>query len=179
MRALFLLVALVFTVQISGHAQSKNPTDFTLYSASDSSKFTLSEAKGKYVALHFLLRTECFFCMRHTSEYANNVDSLPDVIHVFIKPDAQEDVEKWANKVPDRVLAQFPIYRDPDAKLAKQYKVKSGYYFHNETMYYPALVLLDPNGTEIFRYTGTSNMDRYSFENFKAKLKELKNTRQN
>ena len=26
-------------------------------------------SKGKFIALHFLLKTECPYCIRHTSEY--------------------------------------------------------------------------------------------------------------
>ena len=43
--------------------------DFTLPSVTDTSHFILSKAKGKFIALHFLLKTECPYCMRHTHEY--------------------------------------------------------------------------------------------------------------
>ena len=36
-----------------------------------------------------------------------------------------------------------------------------------------ALVLLDANGKEVFRYVGKSNADRLDYEKFSAKLKEL------
>jgi hypothetical protein len=35
------------------------PADFTVEAPADGRKFRLAEAKGKYVALHFLLKTEC------------------------------------------------------------------------------------------------------------------------
>lgn len=41
-------------------------------------------------------------------------------------------------------------------------------------MHYPALVLLDPAGKEVFRYVGKSNADRFSYEQFAEKLAELK-----
>jgi thioredoxin-dependent peroxiredoxin len=40
-------------------AQAENPTDFEVKSAFDDSTFQLSEQKGKFVVLHFLLKTEC------------------------------------------------------------------------------------------------------------------------
>ncbi len=172
-KQLFFTGLLLFAQMIS-LAQSTNPTDFTLYSASDSSKFVLSANKGKYVVLHFLLKTECPYCMRHTLDYAINADSLPDVVQVFIKPDAKEDLDKWTAKVPDKALEKFAIYHDPNAALAKKFKIKGGYDFHNETIYYPALIILDPAGKEVFRYIGTSNSDRYSFAQLQAKMKELK-----
>lgn len=155
-------------------AKGSNPADFTLYSATDSSQFVLSENKGKYIALHFLLKTECPICIRHTNDYANKAGTLPDVMQVFIKPDAKEEINKWTNKIPDNTLANFPIYRDPNASLAKLYKIKDGYFFHGEDMHYPALILLDTTGKEIFRYVGTSNTDRYPFESLAQKIKELK-----
>ena len=174
MKKQFYILVLLLITQLMVNAQSTNPSDFTLYSVSDSSKFVLSENKGKYVVLHFLLKTECPYCMRHTMDYAINADSLPDVVQVFIKPDAKEELEKWTAKVPDKALEKFAIYHDPNAALAKKFKIKGGYDFHNETINFPALIILDTTGKEVFRYIGTSNSDRYSFAQLKTKMKELK-----
>jgi peroxiredoxin Q/BCP len=38
-------------------------------------------------------------------------------------------------------------------------------------------VLLTPQGKELFRYVGKSNMDRYSFEQLTQKVKELEGGR--
>ena len=59
------LALLLFTTL----AQAQNVKDFSLTSVTDKSTFTLSKSKGKYIALHFLLKTECPYCIRHTSEY--------------------------------------------------------------------------------------------------------------
>ena len=155
-------------------AKETNPVDFTLNSATDSTKFVLSENKGKYVALHFLLKTECPHCMQLTSAYVFNAHKLPDVVQVFIKPDEKAELDKWTYKVPDMVLSQYAIFSDPGAALAKKFKVKSGYFFHNEDMNFPCLIILDPNGKEVFRYTGVANSDRFPFDKFEAKIKELK-----
>ncbi len=154
--------------------KNTNPTDFTLYATTDSSKFVLSENKGKYVVLHFLLKTECPICIRHTNDYSNKANTLLDVVQVFVKPDALEEVKQWTNKIPDKTWAAFPIYRDPNATLAKAFKVKDGYYFHGEDMHYPALIILDPTGKEVFRYTGANNTDRYSFDQLVLKIRELR-----
>ena len=47
-------------------ASSAAPSDFTVQSPTDGTTFRLADARGKYVALHFLLKTECPFCLRHT-----------------------------------------------------------------------------------------------------------------
>ena len=63
------------------------PSDFTLQSATDSKTFKLSDAKGKYVALHFLLKTECPDRMRYTDDYLQKAAGDSRVVHVFLKPD--------------------------------------------------------------------------------------------
>lgn len=67
-----------------------------------------------------------------------------------------------------------PIYRDPDAGLAKQFGIPDGYAFHGQTVHFPALVLLDPEGKEVFRYVGKHNGDRLGFDALTAKLAELR-----
>ena len=61
-----------------------------------------------------------------------------------------------------------------DSKLADQFNVPNGYQFHGQIVHYPALILLNEKGKEVFRYVGKNNMDRFSFEKLKAKVEELK-----
>src|SRR6185295_11344130 len=94
------------------------PADFTLKEAGGTKSFTLSQAKGKYVALHFLLKTECPNSLKLTQTYSANASSLPNVEQVFIKPDTDEEILKWAGDLSPETKAKAPvIYRDPDAKL--------------------------------------------------------------
>jgi peroxiredoxin Q/BCP len=158
---------------LAASVNGQNPTDFTLYSAIDNSQFQLSDERGNYVALHFLLKTECPVCLRHTQDYINKAETMPDVIQVFIKPDSEKEIQNWSSKIPEEIRADFPIYRDPDAKLASLFNVPDGYPFHGQLVHYPALILLDPNGKEVFRYIGKNNRDRYSFEQLEAKMQEL------
>jgi peroxiredoxin Q/BCP len=156
-------------------ARAAGLADFTVESPADGKVFKLSEAKGKYVALHFLLKTECPFCLKYTHDYAQKSAGEPGVVHLFLKPDSAEEIKAWATKVNRG--DDFPdvtIYRDADAKLAQAYDIPGGYRFHGQTVHYPALVLLDPAGKEVFRYVGKSNADRFSYDQFAAKLTELK-----
>ena len=66
------------------------------------------------------------------------------------------------------------IYRDPEAALAKAFDIPFGYKFHGQVVHYPALVILDPKGKEVFRYVGKNNGDRYEFDDFVTKIAELK-----
>ena len=152
---------------------AQNIKDFTLTSITDKSTFTLSKSKGKFIALHFLLKTECPYCIRHTSEYFEKASSLSNVIQVFIKPDSEEEIKAWANKL--KSTNSLPVYQDVNANLADQFNIPNGYSFHGQIVHYPALVLLNEKGEEVFRYVGKNNSDRFSFENLKLKIEEIKN----
>lgn len=168
---LFNLIILFCFINIESQAQ--NVKDFTLTSVTDKSTFTLSKSKGKYIALHFLLKTECPYCIRHTSEYFDKASTLNNVVQVFIKPDSEDEIKTWANKL--KSSNTLPIYQDANSKLAEQYNVPNGYQFHGQVVHYPALILLNEKGDEVFRYVGKNNSDRFSFDQLKAKIEELKN----
>lgn len=167
----FILFIALLVFPIFGNAQ--NPVDFELTSETDSSQFKLSESKGQYVALHFLLKTECPYCLQHTHDYFIKSKELPNVTQVFIKPDSGADIEAWEQELKGSDAVDYPIYRDPEAKLAKAYKVPDGYYFHKQFVHYPAFILLDTEGKEVFRYVGKNNRDRFSFEQLVRKMKDL------
>lgn len=163
------LVALVLV--LSNMASAANPKDFTLYSPTHDKTFRLSEHKGKIVVLHFLLKTECPFCLKYTHQYAELADKNPNVIHLFLKPDSDAEIKAWAEKLDAEDLSKLPvIYRDPDASLATQFGIADGYKFHGQTVHYPALVVLDGNHEELFRYVGKSNADRLKTTDFVKKL---------
>ncbi len=168
MKYLKILLALVL---FSTETQAQKIENFTLPSVTDNSTFALSKSKGKYVALHFLLKTECPYCIRHTSEYFEKASSLQNVIQVFIKPDEEKEIKEWVSKLKSN--KSLPIYQDLNAKLADQFKIPSGYSFHGQVVHYPALILLNKNGEEVFRYIGKNNSDRFSFDQLKAKIVEL------
>jgi peroxiredoxin Q/BCP len=155
-----------------------NPADFTVESPLDGSQFQLSQHRGKVVVLHFLLKTECPFCLKHTHDYAALAATTPDVVHLFLKPDSAAEIKAWAGKLSKDDLKELPrIYRDPDATLAKQFGIPDGYEFHGQTVHFPALVVLDGNGKELFRYVGKNNSDRMKPKDFSAKLAEATSKR--
>lgn len=172
MKFIKLVLALLL---ISLNSQAQNVKDFTLNSVTDKSSFTLSKSKGKYIALHFLLKTECPYCIRHTSEYFDKAGTLTNVIQVFIKPDSEKEIKEWANIL--KSANSLPIYQDADAKLADQFNIPTGYQFHGQVVHYPALILINEQGQEVFRYIGKNNSDRYSFEQLKAKIEALKSSK--
>jgi peroxiredoxin Q/BCP len=150
------------------------PADFSVQSPANGGTFTLSSARGKFVALHFLLKTECPFCLKHTRDYAKKGAAVSDLVQVFLKPDSEEEIKSWTLMANKAEIPAFSVFRDPNAALAEQFGIPGGYRFHNQTVHYPALVLLDPAGKEVFRYVGKSNSDRLPFEQFEARLKALR-----
>lgn len=165
------LLILTAMVAFGVHAQ---PVDFAIESPVDGKILKSTELRGKFVALHFLLKTECPFCLRHTRDYATKANSLPNVVHIFLKPDGAQEIKEWAAKAASSPgFPHVTVYRDADAKLADALKIPAGYQFHGESIHFPALVLLNPEGKEVFRYVGKSNSDRYSFEQLTAKIAEF------
>lgn len=125
-------------------AQAENPTDFTVESPTHDTAFRLSDQKGKLIALHFLLKTECPYCIKYTNDYARMAAKSPDVVHLFLKPDNTDEIKVWTGKLNKEGLKDLPvIYRDPDARLAKEFGIPDGYKFHGQSVHYPALVLID------------------------------------
>lgn len=173
MKTRFSILLLLIFCAVNIYAQES--VDIHLNSATDERKFVLSKEKGKFVALHFLLKTECPYCIRHTQDYFSKATNLKNVTQVFIKPDTELEIRSWSGKLLPEDLKKFPIYRDPDAQLAKQLSIPNGYKFHNQIVHYPATILFDPNGKEVYRYVGKNNSDRLSFEQLTAKVNELNN----
>ncbi len=171
----FALIALLASSQVPDLALAAPVADFAVESPVDGKVFRLSEARGKFVALHFLLKTECPFCLKHTRDYARSAAVAKDVTHVFLKPDSADEIKAWsakANRGDD--FADVVIYRDADAKLADSFGIPGGYEFHGQSMHFPALVLLDGMGREVFRHVGRDNADRFSSDQFAKKLAELR-----
>ena len=167
----FLAIACAISNSATANEENNPPENFTIESPTHEESFTLSEAKGKIVVLHFLLKTECPLCLRHTQTFAKNSKDRSDVIHVFLKPDSASEIKKWASHLDAQSLRKTPvIYRDADAKLAKAYGVPDGYMFHGEIVHYPATIVLNEKGEELFRYVGKNNSDRLSYEDFEKQL---------
>ena len=174
------LAVVALSLSFSKLAFTQGIDNFTLEAIVDDSKaqvdskFELKDHKGKTVVLHFLLKTECPFCLRYTNQYAQLAATTPDVIHLFIKPDSEKDIRAWMKQLVKVDGTKQPtIYRDAGAKLAKRFKIPDGYQFHGQSVHYPALVVLDGDGKEMFRYIGKSNADRMPKDEFVKKLEAM------
>lgn len=173
MKIKYSILTILFLQSLSVCVNAQATANIMLKSATDDQEFVLSKEKGKFVALHFLLKTECPYCIRHTQDYFKKAKTLKNVVQVFIKPDTELEIRAWSGKLAAEDLKNFPIYMDPDAQLAKKLNIPGGYKFHNQIVHYPATVLIGPEGKELYRYVGKSNSDRLSFDQLALKVNEL------
>jgi thioredoxin-dependent peroxiredoxin len=162
------VASLVAMIGLAGTASGES-ADFSVMSGNKT--FRLSEARGKFVVLHFLMKTECPACQAYVAETTRRAPEVAGVVHLFLKPDSEDEIKAWSDKLQHAGVAAT-IYRDADAKLAREFKIPDGYAFHGESVHYPALVLLGPSGQEEFRYVGKDNTDRLPFERLAAKVAE-------
>lgn len=169
--------ALIAVAAIPAWSAHADTADFTLKEAGGEKTFQLSQAKGRYVALHFLLKTDCPNCLKYVRSYMQSGEAAEEVEHVFVKPDSEDAIIAWAAPLKDAGGKTPVIYRDPDAQLAEALRVPNGYEFHGETVHFPALIVFGPDGMEVFRYTGKDTMDRYPVDAFVKKLSELRRLR--
>lgn len=176
LRSVSRLAALTLTLLLSHASFAAVPADFTVESPVDGRTFRLSEARGRYVILHFLLKTECLVCLRHTREFVKHAAKLEGAEQVFLKPDDAAEIKRWAAQLGEETLKKVSVYRDPSARLAGEFGVPDGYEFHGEKVRYPALIVLDPEGREVFRHIGRNNSDRVRWEEVARRLAELKKT---
>ena len=66
---------------------------------------------------------------------------------------------------------KYKVYRDVNAQLAKKLNIPDGYEFHGQSVHYPATIILNKEGKELFRYVGTDNTDRLLFSTTARKIK--------
>jgi len=155
---------------VNSAAASAALTDFVV--SSGDKTFRLTEARGRFVALHFHLKTECPLCQRYVADISRCTPEVAGVEHVFLKPDSEKEIKDWSEKLKQAGV-DATIYRDPGAKLADEFKIPDGYAFHGQTVHYPALILLGPDGREVFRHIGKNNADRLPFDQLAAKVDEF------
>src|SRR6185503_18045315 len=93
----FVFMPALVATSIANVAATSAAPDFTVNSGANS--FRLSEARGKFVALHFLLKTECPYCQRYVADAARRAPDVAGVTHIFLKPDSEEEIKTWSEKL--------------------------------------------------------------------------------
>lgn len=149
-------------------AAASEPRTFTV--GEGGRVFDSASARGRYLVVHFLLGDECPYCARLMREYQDQLPTLAGVEQIFVQNIPEPAFEAALRSDPEGTSR---LYRDADGRLASAFKIPGGYRFHGMTMDYPAMVVLDRDGREVFRHVGANNTDRVPFDQFAAKIAEL------
>jgi peroxiredoxin/YHS domain-containing protein len=153
----------------SAFAQQPATTAHPLTAITDHHTFSLADSKGKYLALHFLTKTDTPECTKFVQDFLRAAPTVAGVMHVFIKPDSEGEVKAWSAQFNDDAAS---IFLDPDGALAQDLNVPTGLSINGTTSTYPATIVFDMDGKELFRYEGKAHHDHLTFDDFKRQLED-------
>lgn len=143
----------------------------TLLAVADHHTFALADAKGKYLALHFLTKSDTAAdtaeCAKFVQDVLRSAPTVAGVMHVFIKPGSEGEVKAWAAQFNEDAAR---VFLDPDGALAKDLKVPDGLSINGTTSTYPTTIVFDTSGKELFRHEGRSAHDHIAFDALKRQL---------
>lgn len=151
----------------SAFAQQPTAPALTLTAITDHHTFSLADGKGKFLALHFLTKTDTPECTNFVHDFLRAAPTVAGVTHVFIKPDSEGEVKAWSAQFNDDARS---IFLDPNSALAQDLKVPTGLTINGTSSTFPATIVFDIAGKELFRYEGTAHHDHLTFDAFKRQL---------
>lgn len=154
MSKLFILIIAVFTAQVSfSQADSTKPVylrfpslpQFTIYKASDSTKFTREDLQKRKPTVFIIFSPDCEHCHKETEELTTNIDKFKDaqIVMVQFLPHAQ--MVKFYH---DHKIADYPniiMGRDAQYFLPLFFKVTS----------LPAIYVYDKKGNFKQAFSGS------------------------
>lgn len=123
-------------------AMSISPEDTPIVCVAEKHDFTLQQLQGggRYVMVHFLPSQPHESQHAHIQAVLDGSATLAGMFHVFVRTDSAEAVEALSAKFGKRP-AQFAL--DTGGKLAAEFKLADNAR--------AAVIVLDPNGDELFR----------------------------
>src|SRR5262245_27407057 len=68
-------------------------------------EFSIKNAAGHYLAIHFLTRTDTPECTAFAREYMLKAPTVAGIRHIFVKPDDAAAVKAWAAQFGDEAKA--------------------------------------------------------------------------
>lgn len=162
-----LVGAALFAMAASAAQPEANP--HTLAAATDGHAFSITDGRGHYLALHFLTRTANPTCATFVREYLARAATLAGTNHIFITPDEPAEVKAWSSQFNAGASA---IFIDKDGALARDLHVPGGLTIGSLTSNFPATIVFDPEGKELFRHIGKAYDDHLQFAAFSDRLAE-------
>lgn len=157
----FAFLAFLIAVSSGSVEAQKRVQDFRAQQCGgNEALFQLSAHKGSWVLLDFLLPVEDATEAAHYAAIESEASRLlyeHGILPVFFKPNDSEATAKWWNSLASHSV---PIFRDPDGKLASALGIPKGVFLMEGPAHYPAVILVDPDGNEVWRATGKNAGDR-------------------
>jgi hypothetical protein len=163
---LFAPALLSATLALSAHGQAPDAPS----QAAAAQSFTIGDAnrvfdsatvRGQVLAIHFVPEIGEAQTKSAIAEYTAGGPTLAGVRQIVV---SAEKADAFRSALAGLPANSIPAYRDGDGELAKRFGVASS------TV---AIVVLDPDGREIYRNATTSSSDHLSFPTFAAKIGEL------
>lgn len=146
-----LVSAAIFSIASPVYSQQPS-TPHSIVAASDGHAFSIKDARGRYLALHFLSDADSTECASFIRDYLAAASELAGVQHLFIRTTASSDAKMWASQFGDGTA----MFLDSDGALARDLNVSSPF----------ATVLLNTDGTELFRHAGKTHSDHMAWSAF-------------
>ncbi len=123
-------------------------------------RFKLTDHRGSWVLLDFLLPGDSAADKEHYASIEGNLDKLVygmNLKPVFFKPEPEAEIAKWWEGQPSN---RIPVMQDPSGKLSRALKIPYGLKLDDQITLYPTVVLLDPDGNEVWRKVGKTAEER-------------------
>ena len=156
------LVSTLFFAVSPALAINQPASNATITAANDDHPFALKDAKGHYLALHFLPAGDTPEDAAFVREYLKAAPTAAGVVHAFIRPQTG-DAKAWASQFADASR----VFVDHDSKLAADLGVWKD---QKESTRFATTVVLDQDGKELFRLSGTPARSHVSFGSFASRL---------
>lgn len=137
----------------------------TIAAAVDNKPFTISNAKGRYLALHYMQIPPSDESAAQVLEFTRRSSEVAGVVHAFVVRSGAADARDWATRCRS---AESLVYYDADGQLANELMANRSP--SSETTSPPArfTIVFDPDGKELLRIVPGSGEVFPSFDAFAA-----------
>jgi len=166
---------LVFLFFVCSGARAATVPDFIAKQCGGNEiKFKLTDHRGSWILVDFLLPGDREADRNHYAEIEKNIDRLvygANLKTIFFKPDSESETAEWWAALPSN---RIPVLLDPSGKLSRALKVPYGLKLDDQITLYPTAILLDPEGNEVWRKVGKTPEDRPGVDEILRELETAK-----
>lgn len=147
-----------------------------LRSAGDDTTLTLEELRGTIVALHFLGSGDHGGHVEFLREFQTKAHRAAGLRHLYILPGTLEDAQSLLQHAAAEGL-EPAVWHDEGGALATALSIQGDGERLDPATLPPVTVVLEVDGTELFRTQGRQAHDHPTFDDFAASLREATATR--